>query len=148
MSESKSLPPFSVPLFLGLLVTCKTFFPCLFYFIQVVQSEMIGHINNYLKLLHNWLSQAGFSTNRWVPCYRATLHGWSSKTFHERCTQEGPSVVLVRKSSYVFGGFSDISWNLGKTGVGRLLISQLLARTEEIIILFPPSFYNNILYGC
>lgn len=110
---------------------------CLCYFIQVIQSGMIDHIDTYPKLLQFWLTQAGFSTYRWVPCYRATEHGWSGKTFHERCTQEGPSVVLVRKSSYVFGGFSDIGWNLGKSG-GMFLVS-----VPSVL-----SLYNYIRYGC
>lgn len=110
---------------------------CLCYFIQVIQSGMIDHIDTYPKLLQFWLTQAGFSTYRWVPCYRATEHGWSGKTFHERCTQEGPSVVLVRKSSYVFGGFSDIGWNLGKSG-GMFLVS-----VASVL-----SLYNYIRYGC
>lgn len=85
---------------------------CLFLvFNQGIQSGMVDHIASYIRPFHEWLAQAGCSTSRWVPCYRATEHGWSSRAFHEECRQDGPSVVLVRKKSFIFGGFSDTSWN-------------------------------------
>ena len=77
---------------------------------------MIDHIASYIRPFHEWLAQAGCSTSRWVRCYRAIEHGWSSRAFHEGCQQDGPSIVLVRKKSFIFGGFSDISWNFeGRT---------------------------------
>ena len=80
-------------------------------FNQGIQSGMINHIASYIRPFHEWLAQVGLSTSRWVPCYRAIEHGWRSRAFHEGCQQDGPSIVLVRKKSFIFGGFSDISWN-------------------------------------
>ncbi|XP_015774256.1 PREDICTED: retinoschisin-like, partial [Acropora digitifera] len=85
---------------------------------------MINHIVSYIRPFHEWLAQAGRSTSRWVPCYRAIEHGWSSRAFHEGCEQDGPSVVLVRKKSFIFGGFSDTSWNFEGCDNGSALGMQ------------------------
>ncbi|XP_074627543.1 uncharacterized protein LOC141885641 [Acropora palmata] len=89
-----------------------------------IQSGMIDHIASYILPFHEWLAQAGCSTSRWVPCYRAIEHGWSSRAFHEGCQQDGPSVVLVRKKSFIFGGFSDTSWNFEGCDNGSALGMQ------------------------
>ena len=94
---------------------------CFLVFNQGIQSGMIDHIASYIRPFHEWLAQAGLSTSRWVPCYRAIEQGWSSRAFHEGCQQDGPSVVLVRKKSFIFGGFSDISLKFeGRTLHGEI----------------------------
>ena len=97
--------------------------PCFVVFNQVIQSGMTDHIANHIRPFHEWLAQARLSTSRWVPCYRAIEHGWSSSAFHEGCQQDEPSIVLVRKKSFIFGGFSDISWKFeGRTLYGEIFI--------------------------
>ena len=58
-----------------------------------------------------WLSETGYGEKYWVPCYRAHVDGWSKLIFHKICDDEGPSVTIARTGSFVFGGFSDKSWN-------------------------------------
>ena len=101
---------------------------CFLVFNQGIQSGMIDHIASYIRPFHEWLAQAGCSTCRWVACYRAIEHGWSSRAFHEACQQDGASVVLVRKNSFIFGGFSDTSWNFkGRSLRGESDILELQA---------------------
>lgn len=106
---------------------------CFLVFNQGIQSGMIDHIASYIRPFHEWLAQAGRSTSRWVPCYRAIEHGWSSRTFHEGCQQDGPSVVLVRKKSFIFGGFSDTSWNFkGRSLHGEIYFFRIFSRQSGL----------------
>ena len=54
-----------------------------------------------------------FLNNRTSPlklCYRASLHGWSSQQFHQRCDDKVNTVVLVKVGNYIFGGYTDQTW--------------------------------------
>ena len=55
------------------------------------------------------------SRKRWTLCYRASSHGWAASTFHSRCDGKPHTVTIIRKSPYVFGGYTDIAWgeNIG-----------------------------------
>ena len=62
------------------------------------------------KLIRHLL---GFLNNRISPlklCYRASLHGWSSQQFHQQCDDKESTVVLVKVRSYIFGGYTDQTW--------------------------------------
>ena len=49
-------------------------------------------------------------TSRLKLCYRASLHGWSSQQFHQRCDDKVNTVVLVKVGNYIFGGYTDKTW--------------------------------------
>ena len=54
-----------------------------------------------------------FLTNRKSPlklCYRASLHGWSVQEFHKQCDGKAGTVVLVKVRNWIFGGYSDQTW--------------------------------------
>ena len=54
-----------------------------------------------------------FLNNRRSPltlCYRASLHGWSSQQFHQKCDKIAGTVVLVKVENYIFGGYTDQTW--------------------------------------
>ena len=43
--------------------------------------------------------------------YRGTRDGDSSKVFHEKCDNQGPTITLIKnEKGNIFGGFSSISW--------------------------------------
>ena len=46
--------------------------------------------------------------------YRATFNGWSSSNFHSCCDNKGATVVVVKSGKYIFGGFTECSWDSGK----------------------------------
>ena len=52
------------------------------------------------------------SQHNWKLCYRASAHGWSSRTFHSRCDGKPHTVTIIRKYQYVFGGYTDIAWGM------------------------------------
>lgn len=84
---------------------------CFFsFFFTGFYSTMISHVTSYQTTLMAWLSAVGFGERYWAPCYKGSVDGWHSKTFHSKCDSKGPSLTLARKGSYLFGGFADRSW--------------------------------------
>ncbi|CAB4027190.1 Hypothetical predicted protein [Paramuricea clavata] len=55
-----------------------------------------------------WLN----NKSTWTLCWQASRHGWAASTFHTNCDFKGPTVTIVSVDAgkYVFGGYSDISW--------------------------------------
>ena len=47
-------------------------------------------------------------------CYRASLHGWQSQKFHQYCDGKAGTVVLVKVGNWIFGGYTDQTWNGGE----------------------------------
>jgi len=44
--------------------------------------------------------------------FRATRDGFDAATFHRLCDQRGPTLVVARSvGGYVFGGYTDTSWD-------------------------------------
>lgn len=43
--------------------------------------------------------------------YKSSKHGYTSKDFHTRCDNKGPTVTVIRtKDNITFGGFTSINW--------------------------------------
>ena len=49
-----------------------------------------------------------------VLLYRASRDGWVASKFHAICDHRGPTVTVVRSGDYVFGGYTEESWDKGK----------------------------------
>jgi hypothetical protein len=48
---------------------------------------------------------------KWSLCYRRSVHGASSSTFHNRCDSRGATVTIIRNNrGRYFGGYSPRSW--------------------------------------
>ena len=47
-------------------------------------------------------------------CWRAKTDGWAASTFHSKCDGKGPTVTIIQVGSYVFGGYTDVSWSSSK----------------------------------
>ncbi len=44
--------------------------------------------------------------------YQASQHGLAVKTFHEKCDNQGPTVVLLKSDDgLIFGGYTELSWD-------------------------------------
>ena len=48
--------------------------------------------------------------SRFVRCWHAKEDGWAASTFHGNCDDKGPTVTIIQVGSYIFGGYSDVSW--------------------------------------
>ena len=77
-------------------------------------SDSVILANDVSKItqLNNWLLPHLQSSDRsyWKLCFRASIHGWRSRTFHSYCDNKGPTVTIVRVGIYIFGGYNDNSW--------------------------------------
>ncbi|XP_074627754.1 uncharacterized protein LOC141885771 isoform X2 [Acropora palmata] len=51
------------------------------------------------------------SRSRFVRCWRAKTDGWAASTFHSNCDGKGPTVTIIQVGSYIFGGYTDLSWS-------------------------------------
>ena len=63
-----------------------------------------------------------FLNNRKAPlklCYRASVHGWSTQHFHQHCDYKAGTVVLVKVGNYIFGGYTDQTWQSKNFTKGR-----------------------------
>ena len=76
-------------------------------------------MKNEVNLLESLLN---FLNNRKTPlnlCYRASLHGWSTQHFHKLCDDKTSTVVLIKVGNWIFGGYTDQSWEGKFTCLGR-----------------------------
>ena len=48
-----------------------------------------------------------------VLIYRASRDGWDSSNFHALCDNKGPTVTVVKSGDYIFGGYTEQSWEKG-----------------------------------
>ena len=62
-------------------------------------------VNNWLKIkLQN-------GHPNFVLIYRASRDGWNSSNFHSLCDNKGPTVTVVKSGNYIFGGYTEQSWD-------------------------------------
>ncbi|CAH3046759.1 unnamed protein product, partial [Pocillopora meandrina] len=70
----------------------------------ITKNDIILSLLRFLDPVPGWHLQ-------WTLCYRASSHGWAASTFHSRCDGKPHTVTIIRKSSFVFGGYTDITWD-------------------------------------
>ncbi|KAL9972572.1 hypothetical protein ACROYT_G018902 [Oculina patagonica] len=75
-------------------------------------SSILSNDNSKLSQLNSWLSSRLQDSDRsyWKRCFRGSVDGWHMETFHHKCDDLGPTVTIMRASSYIFGGYTDVSW--------------------------------------
>ena len=75
------------------------------------KSKILANDDNYLGTLRNWLKSVEQSqSSSWKRCWRASVDGWASTTFHSLCDNKGPTVTIIRVGKYIFGGYTGTSW--------------------------------------
>ncbi|XP_068717253.1 uncharacterized protein [Montipora capricornis] len=72
----------------------------------------------YLVKLNSFLAPVlqSSSRSRFVRCWRAKTDGWTALTFHSNCDGKGPTVTIIEVGSYIFGGYTDVSWSSPPSG--------------------------------
>ncbi len=48
---------------------------------------------------------------KFVRCWRAKTDGWAASIFHSNCDGKGSTATIIKVSSYIFGGYTDVSWS-------------------------------------
>jgi len=78
------------------------------------QSHLLGSqlLGNHYELLTEWLEGRKIGSI----LYRASEFGFSGTEFHSKCDNQGPTLVLIRATGYLFGGFAASPWS-STTGV-------------------------------
>ena len=79
----------------------------------MIDSSIVPMESVYHQYLSLFLKEEGYDSSRWTRCYRALDHGWNVSTFHQKCDSKGPTLSIVRKDNFVFGGFTERSWGEG-----------------------------------
>lgn len=75
---------------------------------SLIESSTILDSNiEYAKQLEDWIEDKAFG---WKLCYRASVDGWQAENFHRKCNGIGPTVIMVKCGTNVFGGYTDRSW--------------------------------------
>ena len=77
-------------------------------------SNILGSLDSkYLVKLKSYLNPVlqSSSRSRFVRCWRAKTDGWAASTFHSNCDGKGPTVTVIKVGSYIFGGYTDVSWS-------------------------------------
>ena len=61
------------------------------------------------KFVNKILEWSGFSEMALI--YRGTRDGTTSKVFHDKCDNQGPTITLYKnENGFIFGGYASISW--------------------------------------
>ncbi|KAK3725320.1 hypothetical protein QZH41_012008 [Actinostola sp. cb2023] len=101
--------------------TCiiSNYFPIMNFQAGLGHSTILVNYGNstYFKTLSEFLKPVLSSNNGyWIRCWHGATHGWAGTTFQELCSQKVPTVVIVRVGSYVFGGYTNSTWDGGISG--------------------------------
>ena len=69
--------------------------------------------SKYLDKLKAFLDPVLLNSTRskFIRCWRAKTDGWAASTFHSNCDEKGPTVTIIKVGSYIFGGYTDLSWS-------------------------------------
>ena len=75
-------------------------------------STILDHDQNQVQTLRNVL---GFPDGGERLLYRGSRDGWHASDFHKCCDNKGPTVTLIKvvttDAKYIFGGYTDQSWD-------------------------------------
>ena len=63
-------------------------------------------INEFLKKMLEW---SGYKNMELI--YRGTRDGMTSKNFHEKCDNKGPTITLYQNEKCIFGGYNSGFWS-------------------------------------
>ncbi|XP_015749116.1 PREDICTED: hemicentin-2-like [Acropora digitifera] len=85
----------------------------------LISSSILGSLNiKYIDKLNSFLAPVlrSSSLSRFVRRWRAKTGGWAASTFHSNCDGMGPTVTIIQVGSYIFGGYTDVSWSSPSPG--------------------------------
>ena len=81
-------------------------------------SVILGDLDlkNYTEKLISFLDPVLLSSQRswFVRCWHAKTDGSAASIFHDTCDGKGPTVTIIKSGSYIFGGYTDVSWHSSK----------------------------------
>jgi len=94
-----------------------------------LDSLIIGENDEQNNILKNWINPEENIKSKLL--YRLTRDGNSPKTFHEKCDNQGPTLVLTKlKDGRILGGYTPLSWD-SSSGQKYDLDSFLFSLTDN-----------------
>ncbi|XP_067048271.1 uncharacterized protein [Acropora muricata] len=79
---------------------------------MIFNSTIISNDSFYRAELASFLAPViGQMESKWKRCHSALSNGWSPKTFHKNCDNKKHTVTIIKKGTYIFGGYTDIPWD-------------------------------------
>ncbi|XP_015762241.1 PREDICTED: hemicentin-2-like [Acropora digitifera] len=109
----------------------------------LTSSSILGSLNRkYLLKMNLFLAPVlrSSSRSRFVRCWRAKTDGWAASTFHSNCDGKGPTVTIIQVGSYIFGGYTDMSWSSKYHFISRAgffqFVSLLMINTYSVISIY------------
>ena len=95
-------------------------------------SEIITN-DNHRSLLLRWLPPQDTQERRrrLRLLFRASQDGFMAKTFHSKCDNKGPTVTIVQSGKYIFGGFTEESWDSKYSSVIRIVQTEFSYEGER-----------------
>ena len=99
--------------------------------------------DEYLKKLYEW---TGYKKMELI--YRGTSDGSDSKTFHNKCDNQGPTIILCKnEKDNIFGGYASISWT-SDNGNYHAANGSFLFTLTNIHGTAPTKYPNTQNYDC
>ena len=107
---------------------------------DLAASAILGSLDysKYLGKLISYLDPVVPDAFRseFVRCWHAKTEGSAASIFHSNCDGKGPTVTIIKVDQYIFGGYTDTSWQstyifiismytLSELGVSRNLTGSL-----------------------
>jgi hypothetical protein len=90
------------------------------------------------EMLNGWVGSIG---KNWTICYRKSVHGGNSSTFHSRCNNLGETITVAKLSTgKLIGGYAGCSWanqNSYIYGCGGSFVFSLTNKHK-----YPKHFYH------
>ena len=87
-------------------IRLKISYSCLRNRSEYLPDTQIVDIQYDVKFLE-WLGDC-----KWKLIYRSSEHGYTGKSFHEYCDNNGPTLVIIKSSGgWIFGGYTTQSWS-------------------------------------
>ena len=92
----------------------------------------------FIKKIFEWTGYNGMEL-----LYRGSRDGSTSKDFHDRCDNKGPTICLYKNDKdYIFGGYASISWS--NNGGYRSASESFIFTLTNIYGTEPTKFQNKL----
>ena len=107
-------------------------------------SSILGSLDKkYLIKLNSFLAPVLRSSSRssFVRCWHAKTDDWASSNFHSNCDGKGPTVTIIQVGSYIFGGYTDVSWSTKYNFISRAGFFQFVSLLNDKRLLCSSHLY-------
>ena len=73
-----------------------------------LDSNILKETKRKKEFVQKMLEWCGYKNMKLI--YRVSRDGMTSNAFHNKCDNQGPTIVLYKSEKSIFGGFTSISW--------------------------------------